>query len=156
MKHKVEPPSDPGFSGVRIGLVHASWHEEVVAAMVQGAREALLAARVPAENILQKSVSGCFELPFGAQAMVRDFQVHGVVCVGCLVRGETPHFEYLARSVTDSLAQLSCQLGTPIGFGVLTVDNKEQAKERSGGRFGNKGEEAACALIHALKSFPPR
>ena len=144
---------DPGaFLGARVGVVHAAWHREVVTPMVTAA-VGFLEAHVQPQDIVVKEVPGSFELALGAQFLMDKERIDGVVCLGCIVRGETHHFHYLCQDVIRSLSALSCHRGVPIGFGVLTVDNMAQALQRAGGTHGNKGKEAAFSVLHMLHTF---
>lgn len=149
------------FEQMRIGIVHANWHEEVVSPMLAAAKSTLLACHVLPENIVQKNVPGCFELPLGVQALsikgvesIGGGEMDGVVCLGCAIRGETNHFEDLSREVMHAVLRVSYYFRKPIGYGVLTVDNKAQAMERATGIHGNKGEEAAFSVVHMLHAYP--
>jgi 6,7-dimethyl-8-ribityllumazine synthase len=136
----------PDGGELRVGVVAASWHAEVVDGLVGGARRALADARVRDPVLVR--VPGSFELPVAAARLAR----HGydaVVCLGVVVRGATPHFDYVCSAATTGLTQLSIDTGVPIGFGLLTCDTVEQARERAGlpGSVEDKGYEAAHAAL---------
>jgi len=134
----------------KAGIVVAGWHKEITNKLAESAKQTLLKAGLEAENIFFQEVPGSFELPLGAQYLLEYKKVDLVVAIGCLVKGETPHFHYISEAVTLTLIQLQARTNHPIGYGVLTVDTMEQAKERAGGSFGNKGEEAANAALFML------
>jgi 6,7-dimethyl-8-ribityllumazine synthase len=133
-----------------VGIVVAGWHKEITDAMKDAAKEAILKAGIEPENIIIQEVPGSFELTLGVQYLFEYMQAEAVVAIGCLVKGETPHFHYISEAVTLSLSQLQSRTNRPIGYGLLTVETLEQAKERAGGRQGNKGEEAAHAALYML------
>ena len=124
----------------------AEWNAHVTEALLAGALEVFKNEGYPVENILVEHVPGTVELTYGASRMMR-MPVDAVIVFGCVIRGGTPHFDYVCDSVTQGVAQLNA-LGTkPVVFGVLTTDNEEQAVERAGGALGNKGSEAAEVAI---------
>jgi 6,7-dimethyl-8-ribityllumazine synthase len=144
----------PDASDFRFGIVTAGWHEEITSALENAARETLLLHGVKTENIIRIQVPGSFELAAGARMLFDSEKLHAIICLGCLIKGETPHFEFISHSVANSLSVLSAQLSFPFIFGVLTTLTREQAVERAGGVHGNKGAEAALAAIQmaALKN----
>ncbi len=131
-------------TGLRVAIVAASWHETVMNGLLEGAARACLQANVSAEVI---RVPGSFELPVVALACARRFDA--VICLGVIIRGGTPHFEYVASAATDGLTRVALDTGTPIGFGLLTCDDEAQALDRAGlpGSREDKGAEAAWAAI---------
>ena len=136
----------PKVEGLRVGIVVAEWNAHVTEALLAGALEVFKNEGYPVENILVEHVPGTVELTYGASRMMR-MPVDAVIVFGCVIRGGTPHFDYVCDSVTQGVAQLNA-LGTkPVVFGVLTTDNEEQAVERAGGALGNKGSEAAEVAI---------
>jgi 6,7-dimethyl-8-ribityllumazine synthase len=141
-------------------LVVSRFHEEICAALEEGARGCLLAHGAADSAVLSFRVPGAFELPAGARAVLESGRAEAVVGLGVVVRGETPHFEHVCRAASDGLARLAYESGRPVGFGVLTVDTLDQARQRTGGRQGNKGWEAAlaalemAALLDALAESP--
>jgi 6,7-dimethyl-8-ribityllumazine synthase len=134
----------------KVGIVVAGWHKEITGAMQDAARKTILEAGIEEGNIIVQEVPGSFELTLGAQFVIEYLQADAVVVIGCLVKGETPHFHYISEAVTLSLSQLQSRANRPIGYGLLTVDTIEQAQERAGGKHGNKGEEAAHAALYML------
>lgn len=131
--------------GLRVAIIAGSWHAQYIEAMIGAAQETVTAAGAVSELFY---VAGSFELPLAAQAAAQKFDA--VVCLGVIVRGGTPHFDYVCNAVTDGLTRVQLDSGKPVGFGVLTVDNAEQAFERSGlpGSSESKGKEAAEAALH--------
>jgi len=134
----------------KVGIIVAGWHKEITEALKESAQKTILNAGIEQENIIIQEVPGSFELTLGAQYIIEYLQADAVVVIGCIVKGETPHFHYISEAVTMSLSQLQSRANRPIGYGLLTVDTIEQAKERAGGKHGNKGEEAAHAALYML------
>ncbi|MFH1018622.1 MAG: 6,7-dimethyl-8-ribityllumazine synthase [Pseudomonadota bacterium] len=128
-----------------VAVLVSRYHEEITACLADGAERVLKKAGV--SRIDKFQVPGAYELPQAAQAAVANGGYDAVVALGCIVRGETPHFEYIAQAVANGLDEVGRRSGTAVAFGVLTVDRIEQAFERAGGRAGNKGEEAASAAL---------
>lgn len=135
-------------SGLRVAVIAGKWHTEVMKGLIKGAHETIMAAG--ADHTLFQ-VAGAFELPLAAQAALTDGEFDAVVCLGVIVRGGTPHFDFVANSVTDGLTRVQLDTGKPVGFGVLTTDNDEQALDRAGleGSRESKGVEAAEAALHS-------
>ncbi len=134
-----------------VGIVTARWNEEVTEALRLGALNKLYEFHIFSESIHDHSVPGSFELPLGAQFLAENTRVSGIVAIGCLIQGETPHFDYIAHAVTHQLSQLNLYYHLPISFGVLTVNNQSQAKARAGGQAGNKGAEATEAMLEMME-----
>ena len=134
-------------SDLRIGIVVADWNPEVTAALLNGALSTLKDKGVDQEDIHVHHVPGSFELPQAASLMITGMDLDAVICLGCIIQGETRHFEFIAQAVAQSSMQLGIETDVPVIFGVLTTDTHEQAKERAGGKHGNKGDEAAVAAI---------
>ncbi|HEX7017059.1 MAG TPA: 6,7-dimethyl-8-ribityllumazine synthase [Cyclobacteriaceae bacterium] len=134
----------------RFAVVVAEWNEEITNALYEGAVAALLEHGVPKKNIIRKNVPGSFELSLGGLLMARKKDIHAVICLGCVIQGETPHFDYICQAVAYGITQANLMTGKPVIFGVLTTSNKQQAEDRAGGRHGNKGEEAALSAIQML------
>lgn len=133
-------------TGLRVAIIAGSWHSEVTDSMVQNAQETVVASGASYELF---RVAGSFEVPLAAQAALSS-GYDAAVCLAVIVRGETPHFDFVANSVTDGLTRVQLDAGKPVGFGVLTVDDDDQAFNRSGlpGSRENKGREAAEAALH--------
>jgi 6,7-dimethyl-8-ribityllumazine synthase len=135
----------------RVVVVVAKWNPEVTELLYQGAKEILIQQEVRPENILRYDVPGSFELPFGAHlALNKHSNLDGVICLGCLIQGETRHFEFIAQAVAQGVIRVSLDHTRPVMFGVLTTDTQEQALARAGGHFGNKGAEAAVAMLEMI------
>lgn len=134
----------------RFALVVADWNEEITNALYEGAVATLLEHGVPRKNIIRKNVPGSFELSLGGLLMARKRDIHAVICLGCVIQGETPHFDYICQAVAYGITQANLITGKPVIFGVLTTNNIQQAEDRAGGKHGNKGEEAALSAIQML------
>ena len=131
----------------RYAVIVADWNSEITYAMAQGAVDTLVKHGVQEENIDIVHVPGTVELTFGAARTMREERVNAVIVIGCVIQGETPHFDYVCQSVTQGVAMLNAQGKVPVIFSVLTVLNRQQALDRSGGKLGNKGVEAAYTAI---------
>ncbi|MBR5850721.1 MAG: 6,7-dimethyl-8-ribityllumazine synthase [Alistipes sp.] len=141
----------PSAADMRFGIVVAEWNREITEALLEGAVRTLRAAGCPDVNIQIKFVPGTFELALGAQFFAEYTDVDAVIALGCVIQGDTRHFDYVCQGVTQGITQLQLQWNMPIAFGVLTVDNQQQALDRAGGALGNKGDEAAAAAIQMVK-----
>ncbi len=137
-------------AGTRFALVAARFNHFIVDRLVDGALDAIRRHGGDLGNVSIVRVPGAWEMPVAAGAIVRAKQVDAVVGLGCVIRGSTPHFDYVASEVTKGLANLSIDSGIPIALGVLTTDSIEQAIERAGTKAGNKGWEAACSAIEMV------
>jgi len=157
------------LSQTRIGIVVSEWNDEITNALFQGAMETLIKEGVKQKNIVVKTVPGSFELTHGAQKMLEEYSDWGnnflgldsnpypektkldaVICLGCVIQGETRHFDFICEAVANGVTNVSIKYNKPVIFGVLTTDNLEQAKDRSGGKHGNKGVEAAITALKML------
>ena len=134
-------------SAMRVGIVCSRFNEFIVQALLDGAHRGLAKCGVDAKNVDVAWVPGAYEVPLAARTMATSGRYEILVALGAVIRGDTAHFEYVAGPVADSIAQIQLETGMPIGFAVLTVENVEQAVERSGPGAGNKGEEAAIGAI---------
>ena len=135
----------------RIVIIVSRWNEVITEALYQGALLVLKEVGVRGENILRYDVPGSYELPAGANiALNKHYNLDGVICLGCVIQGETRHFEFISQAVADGIMQVGLNHNKPVIFGVLTPDTLEQAQERAGGQYGNKGAEAAVALLEML------
>ena len=144
--------------GLRIGIVAARFNEFITNKLVSGAIDALTRHGASAENITMAWVPGAFEIPLAAQKMANSGHFDAVICLGAVIRGSTPHFDYVSNEVTKGVAHVGLQTGVPTVFGVLTTDTIEQAIERAGTKAGNKGFDAAMTAIemaNLLKSWEP-
>ena len=144
------PP--PDCRGKRFAIIVAQFYENLAAWLEQGARRALADCRVRDEDVTIYSVPGCFELPLAAKRLIEaDDKLDAVIALGVVVRGETPHFEYVAGECARGIMSVQLATGVPIGFGVLTTDNLVQAEERADPAQGDKGYEAAIAAASLLQ-----
>jgi len=150
-----DPTKVPDASGMRFGIVVADWNREVTGALLEGAVSTLRRHGVSDSDIVTRHVPGTFELTLGAQWLAEYDDLDGVICLGCVIQGETPHFTYICQGVTQGITQLNLDYNIPFIFGVLTTLTLQQALERAGGVHGNKGDEAALTAIQmaALQRF---
>ena len=146
--------SVPDATGMRFGVVVADWNNDITHALLKGCTATLSKHGVSEEDIVVKHVPGTFELTLGAQWLAEYEDLDGVICLGCVIQGETPHFTYICQGVTMGITQLNLDYNIPFIFGVLTTLDHKQAMDRSGGIHGNKGDEAAVTAIRmaALQS----
>jgi len=142
--NKDEIPS--GEKGI-FGIVVSEWNKEITDNLLQGAVETLLEHGVDEKDIYVRHVPGSFELPFGASTLLEKKKFDAVICLGCVIQGETRHFEFISQAVAHGIMKVSLTEGIPVIFGVLTTDTLQQAKDRSGGALGNKGTEAAVTAL---------
>ena len=144
--------------GLRIGIVAARFNEFITNKLVSGTIDALTRHGASEENMTMAWVPGAFEIPLAAQKMANSGKFDAVICLGAVIRGSTPHFDYVSNEVTKGVAHVGLQTGVPTVFGVLTTDTIEQAIERAGTKAGNKGFDAAMTAIemaNLLKSWEP-
>jgi len=137
--------------GRRFGVVVSRWNDFFTAKMLGGALDTLVRHGADDENIHVVRVPGSWELPLIVQKLAQSGKVDGIVALGCLIRGATPHFDYISSEVTKGLGKIALDSGVPVTYGVITVDNLDQAIERSGSKAGNKGGEAAASLIEMVE-----
>jgi 6,7-dimethyl-8-ribityllumazine synthase len=128
-------------------ILVSEWNKEITAGLLQGALKTLQKAGVKKKKIKVEYVPGSFELAAGAQYMIEAHSPDAVLCLGSIIRGETPHFEFVSAATAHGIMNVGLQYGTPVIFGVLTDDHLQQAKDRSGGKLGNKGVEAAVTAL---------
>ena len=140
-------PSADVLERQRYALVVADWNSEITYAMAQGAVETLIKHGVPEDNIDILHVPGTVELTYGAARIMKEERVNAVIVIGCVIQGDTPHFDYVCQSVTQGVATLNAQGKVPVIFSVLTVLNKQQALDRCGDKLGNKGIEGAVTAV---------
>jgi 6,7-dimethyl-8-ribityllumazine synthase len=140
-------------SGLRIGIVASRWYPELMARLTDAATSALLRCGVAEDAIDYAPVPGSFELPVGAKVMLDTGRYDAVICLGVVIRGETSHYDYVAGESARGISELALATGIPVLFGVLTVENREQAIARSGGAAGDKGAEVAEAAIEMVTLF---
>ncbi len=146
--------SVPMATGMRFAIVVAEWNYEITGAMAQGAQDTLIKHGAKAEGIVVKHVPGTFELPLGGQYIAENTDVDAVILIGCVIQGDTRHFDFICNGVTQGAMELNLKYNMPFVYGVLTTNNEQQALDRAGGCLGNKGDEAAITAIKmvALKS----
>jgi len=142
-----DPARIPDGTLMKFGIVVSEWNEGITAALLDGTIKTLQKYGVKEENISTKTVPGSFELPYGARIVAEQFSPHAVICLGCVIRGETSHFDYICQGVTKGITELNLDYDIPFIFGVLTTENLQQAKDRAGGKHGNKGNEAAITAL---------
>lgn len=156
---KAEGSEAPDASGMKFGIVVAEWNHEITNALYQGALSTLQQHGADPDHIIKKTVPGSFELTLGAQWMAESTAVDAVICLGCVIQGETKHFDFICNAVSIGLTHLNMRFSKPFIFGVLTPNSMEQAKDRAGGKHGNKGDEAAITAIKMValkKGFSER
>ena len=141
----------PDASNMCFGIVVAEWNPEITEALLDGTVSTLEKHGALPENIHVKTVPGSFELIYGAHQMSLNDGYDAVIILGCVIRGETPHFDYICQGVTQGIARLNATGNVPVIYGLLTTENFQQAKDRSGGRLGNKGDECAIDAIKMAK-----
>jgi 6,7-dimethyl-8-ribityllumazine synthase len=130
--------------------VVAEWNYEITGVLAQGAVDTLIKHGASPENIILKHVPGSFELTLGAQYLAEFTKVNAVIILGCVIQGETRHFDFICQGVTQGITDLNIKYNMPFIFGLLTTDNQQQALDRAGGKLGNKGDEAAVTAIKML------
>jgi 6,7-dimethyl-8-ribityllumazine synthase len=136
--------------GYRFGLVVSRFNDFISSKLVEGAVDALKRHGAAEEQLLLVKVPGAFEIPLAAKKLAESGKVDAVICLGAVIRGSTPHFDYVAAEVSKGIAMVSLDTKVPVAFGVLTTDNLEQAIERAGTKSGNKGWDAALAAMEMV------
>jgi 6,7-dimethyl-8-ribityllumazine synthase len=137
----------PNAKPYRFGIVVAEWNAEITNALYQGAYQTLISNGATEENILTYTVPGSFELTSGADLLLKNMNLDAVICLGCVIQGETRHFDFICDAVAHGVSNVAVKYSKPVVFGVLTTDNLQQAIDRAGGKHGNKGDEAAVTAI---------
>lgn len=140
----------PNGKGFKIGIVWAEWNHTVTAALMKGAKDLLLKQGVHADDIYTHTVPGSFELTLGAQYLAEFTQADAIIALGCVIQGETRHFDFICDAVANGITELNIKYNKPFIFGVLTPNDQQQAEDRAGGKHGNKGEEAAVTALKML------
>jgi 6,7-dimethyl-8-ribityllumazine synthase len=141
----------PDASPYRFGIVYAEWNSAITLALKEGAFQTLLKSGAKENNILVKSVPGSFELTLGAQFLAERGNLDAIICLGCVIQGETRHFDFICDAVANGITNLNIKYNLPVIFGVLTPDTQQQAADRAGGKHGNKGDEAAVTAIKMIQ-----
>ncbi len=139
--------SVPSAENMSFGIVVAEWNWEITSALAKGAVDTLKKHGTNEDSIAIKYVPGTFELPLGGQFFAEMDNVDAVILLGCVIQGETRHFDYICEAVSQGTKDLNLKYNKPFIFGVLTTDNEQQALDRAGGKLGNKGDEAAITAI---------
>jgi 6,7-dimethyl-8-ribityllumazine synthase len=139
--------------GIRFGIVISRFNEFMTSKLLDGAIDALIRHGADEENITVVRVPGSFELPYAASRLVDTKKYDAVICLGVVIRGETPHFTYICNEVAKGIAKISLEKGVPVIFGLVTAENLEQAIERSGSKAGNRGFDAALSAIEMVNLY---
>ena len=147
----VSGKSKINLSNKKFAIVVAEWNGEITKPLFEGAYHALIEMGVKKSNIVRKNVPGSFELPLAAQWEAEKKDIAAVICLGCVIQGDTPHFDYVCQGVAYGIMKVNLKSNKPVAFGVLTTLTKKQAMERAGGKLGNKGEEAALTVVKMLE-----
>ena len=143
-------PYTLSFESLNIGVVTAAWNGKITEKLRDGAIATLLQLGCAAENIHELQVPGAYELAQGAQMLFLEKNVDAVICLGCVIQGDTPHFDYVCSGTSQGIMQVGLEIKKPCIFGVLTTLNEQQAMDRAGGPLGNKGSEAAVSAAWML------
>ena len=141
------------MASVRIALIVSKYHEFITDRLEAGARAALLESGLHNDDVVTFRVPGAYELAQAAQRVARDGSWDAVVCLGCLIRGETPHFDYIASAAADGIMRAGQATGVPVAFGVLTTNTAEEAMARAGEGSANKGRESAAAALEMVRLY---
>lgn len=142
-----DPSEVPSAEGFTFAIVTAEWNPEITGRLLEGALSTLKKHGAKDSNITSVFVPGSYELTSGAHILAEKMQPAAIICLGCVIQGETPHFDFICQAVSQGLTNLSLKYKIPVIFGVLTTLNQEQALDRAGGKHGNKGDEAAITAI---------
>lgn len=144
------PDAIPSGEGHKIGVIAAEWNPEVTDAMLKGAVDTLLANGVKEKDLIVKRVPGTFELSSAADMMLHFLHPDAIICIGCVIQGETRHFEFICQAVSQGITNVALKHERPVIFSVLTTNTMEQALDRAGGKHGNKGIEGAVTALKML------
>ena len=138
----------PNGSAMTLGIVVSEWNEKITTGLLNGAHSTLIKHGVKPENITIEFVPGAFELPLGSQILLESTKAYdAIICLGCVIQGETKHFDFVCDGVTQGIKDVSLKFNKPVIFGVLTDNTEQQSIDRSGGKHGNKGDEAAVTAL---------
>ncbi|MDR0603421.1 MAG: 6,7-dimethyl-8-ribityllumazine synthase [Bacteroidales bacterium] len=140
----------PRITNKKIAVITSEWNYEITSAMKVGCIDTLIKHGFSSEDIIEQSVGGSFELPLMAKIMIKQYNVDAVICIGCIIQGETKHFDFIAQATANGIMQVGLDCEKPVIFGVITANNKQQALDRAGGIYGNKGVEAAITCLKLL------
>ena len=141
----------PDASNMCFGIVVSEWNHEITGSLLNGCVSTLEKHGALSENIHVKTVPGSFELIYGAHQMTLNGGYDAIIILGCVIKGETPHFDYICQGVTTGIARLNATSEIPVVYGLLTTNDLQQAQDRAGGKYGNKGEECAVVAIKMAK-----
>ncbi|MCO4818368.1 MAG: 6,7-dimethyl-8-ribityllumazine synthase [Bacteroidetes bacterium] len=141
----------PTLPNAKIGIVVSEWNEAVTGALLSGALKVLVEAGIPESNIKTIQVPGSYELILGSQKLAQIEDIDAVISIGCVIQGETRHFDFICQAVATGISDVNLKFDKPVIFGVLTTDNQQQALDRAGGKHGNKGEEAAYTALRMVE-----
>jgi len=147
---KSKTKKSKSLANKKVGVVISKWNDDITSSLSKACIAKLKKAGIKQDNIYTIEVPGSFELPFGAKTLMKKNKLDAVICIGCVIKGETDHDKYISTAVTNGIMQLGLISGTPVIFGVLTPNTKEQALDRAGGKYGNKGDEAAHTAIEMM------
>ncbi len=152
-RKSVQKTSAKKFSGKKMNvcIIVSQWHKDITDALLEGAFTVFEKIEVDEFAMEVMNVPGSYELPLGAQLAINKYAPDAVICLGCIIRGETPHFNYISQAVAYGIMQLNLAHNIPVIFGVLTTDTIKQAKQRSGGKHGNKGADAAVTALEMME-----
>ena len=145
-----DPSTVPSAENMKFGIVVSEWNENITGPLLQGALDALKENGAKDENINVKFVPGSFELTFGANQFVNKTDVDAVIILGCVIQGETPHFDFVCQGVTQGITTLNETGNVPVIYGLVTTLDQQQALDRAGGKHGNKGTECAITAIKMI------
>ena len=134
----------------KIGIIVSEWNDQITDSLLSAAHEVLIAHGGKQKNIIIKYVPGSFELPLAAQYLASQKDIDAVICLGCVIQGETRHFDFICDAVANGITNVALKYNKPVIFGVLTTNNIQQALDRAGGKHGNKGEEAGITAVKML------
>lgn len=137
----------PSAADMRIAIVVSEWNEKITTGLLDGAKSALLKEGIAHKNLSVYFVPGSYELPLGAQFILEKGKVDAVICLGCVIQGETKHFDFVCQGISQGIKDVALKYNSPVIFGVLTDNTLQQSIDRSGGKLGNKGIEAAISAI---------
>ena len=151
LKNLSQVASIPSAKGIRFGILVSEWNSSITESLFDATYETLIQNGANKKNILRRDVPGSFELTLGAQLFATDKNIDAVICLGCVIQGETKHFDFICQAMADGLTNLNIKFNKPIIFGVLTTNTLKQAQDRSGGKHGNKGVEAAVTAIKMVR-----
>lgn len=142
--------SVPEADTMKFGIVVSEWNSKITGALLDGAVSTLKKHGAKSENIMVKTVPGSFELVFGANQMMEYGDLDAIIVLGCVIKGDTPHFDYVCMGTTQGVAQLNASGDIPVIYGLITTNTMEQAEDRCGGKLGNKGDECAITAIKMI------